>query len=177
MPSLTSDGTWQLDNWRCSKLTEKYRQADKLKKNCMEWCFTISQKNVWRLRHGHAHDIPWWFWWVFRCCVCVWSVCVCVCDCERWIWWNVGKKTCILIYIYICFFYIDMMFLFKCMFMSVYRFFCFTKKPCDRHLEVGTSALPAMASIPWSYVLRNVKTVKPWRKAEVWLVSGGRLEK
>ena len=37
--------------------------------HCIEWCFTISPIIVWCLRHDHAHDIPWLFWWIFRCCV------------------------------------------------------------------------------------------------------------
>lgn len=54
--------------------------------------------------------------------VCVCEVCVCVCVTARDEYDEMLEKTtCILIYIYICFFYIDMMFLFKCMFMSVYR--------------------------------------------------------
>lgn len=51
---------------------------------------------------------------VCEVCVCVWLREMNMMKCWK-------KNRYIDIYIYICFFYIDMMFLFKCMFMSVYR--------------------------------------------------------
>lgn len=49
------------------------------------------------------------------------EVCVCVTARDEYDEMLEKKQVYWYIYIYICFFYIDMMFLFKCMFMSVYR--------------------------------------------------------